>query len=138
MEHFLCRCAAAVNILGFSESVFADDMVAFKGFLGQTLDALIYKAMQECQQSLHRWGQANSVVFDASKESLHILHRRHLVATTFDCRLCMDAAAHEAAVNASWWAQANLRTRRFHSLRELVGLYKSRVLSLWEFSTPAL
>ena len=30
-----------------------------------------------CQSDIHKWGEANQVVFETSKESFHILHPKH-------------------------------------------------------------
>ena len=53
--------------------------------------------MQECQEELHKWGRANQVVLDASKDSMHILSRHKaqgdpaiLLGVKFDCSLIVS------------------------------------------------
>ena len=38
---------------------------------------------EKCQASLHDWGAANQVVFEASKESQHILDARNPLGSNF-------------------------------------------------------
>ena len=99
----------------------------------------------DCQAEVHKWGRANRVTFDASKESFHVISRVHpygdnfkLLGISFDAKLLMHDAVHQCAVEASWRLTALLRTRRFYSFHELVSLYKSQVLSFIEFRTAGL
>ena len=67
---------------------------------------------------LHEWGAANSVTFEASKESFHILSHTQaygesfrLLGVTFDVQLYMGEAVHECTVEAHWRLSALLRSR---------------------------
>ena len=50
----------------------------------------------------------------------------------------MRDAVHECAGLCNWKLQCLLRSRRFYSVAELVGLYKVHVLSYIEYRTPAI
>ncbi len=134
----------AVRGRGFVDVVFADDFNAWKRFVGGTSMADILSECSGCQRSLHEWGRANSVKFDAGKESFHVLHRSRahgdeflLLGVLFDCELRMKSAASRIAREAGWRLHAILRPRRFFGERELVNLYKSLVLSFIESGMPA-
>ena len=70
-------------------------------------DAEILEDMVACQSKLHAWGDANQVLFEADKESYHILHSRRpygdcfrLLGVTFDVKLVMEAAIQEISAQA--------------------------------------
>ena len=92
-----------------------------------------------------RWGAANRVMFDASKESLHVLHRQDpmgdnfkILGVLFDAKLLMGAAVHEIVAKGAWKITTLLRSKRYHTMKEMMNLYKCHVLSYLESSTPAL
>ena len=129
----------------FEEIVFADDLNAFKDFEKSEPDANLYGHMQECQSDLHRWGRANQVSFDPSKESMHVLALRggqganfRLLGIPFDHGLLMHDAIHEIVGEASWKMGSILRTQRYFNDAELVNLYKSKLLSYLEYRTSAI
>ena len=140
----------AVNCKGYIESVFADDFNCWKPFKlrhsavasdqGHALHDL-----QEVQRELHKWGAANRVIFDPSKESFHLLHSRFqhgddfkLLGVVFDTQLLMHRAAREIATEAGWRLQTLLKVRRFFTTPEIFRLYKAQVLSYIEGCTPAI
>ena len=60
--------------------------------------------LEECQRTLHGWGAANQLVFDAAKEILRVLHRTepqgeasNLLGVHWDTKLQMDLQCREAA-----------------------------------------
>ena len=59
-----------------------------------------------------------------------------LLEITFDCSLRMLAGITKLSKEAGWRLQSILRPRRFFSERQLMTLYKSRVLSFIEAGTP--
>ena len=90
----------AVNQANFEETVFADDLYCYREYNTDWHDELISEDLAACQATLHQWGSANQVLFDPSKESFHILDRRHiygeschLLGVTFDPQLQMNIAA---------------------------------------------
>ena len=104
---FYADARFAVNNLGFKETVFADDFNAWKVFPGGTALDHMLDECKACQASLHAWGRANSVKFDAGKECFHILHRSRslgddflLLGVLFDCELRMHSAASRVAREA--------------------------------------
>ena len=62
----------SVNSNGYRETVFADDLNSYKVFEGTASDKFMLDSMAACQKSLHRWGEANRVTFDAGKEYFKI------------------------------------------------------------------
>ena len=133
----------------FKETVFADDLNAWRAFsLDKRASAPHETALSELaavQRELHQWGAANQVVFDPSKESVHILHRScyygenfKILGCVFDPQLRMLDAAKHVAREAGWRLKTLLRTRKFFTTPELVHLYKAQILSYMESSTAAL
>ena len=61
-----------------------------------------------------------------------------LLGICFDCKLWMDLAVRDEVSQASWKLTTILRTRRFHSVSQLVLVYKSKVLSFEVYRTPAV
>eukprot|EP00959_Pyramimonas_sp_CCMP1952_P041768 873546-Pyramimonas_sp.AAC.1 len=64
----------------------------------------ILRALRLCRDSLHSWGHANGVSFDASKESCHVLSNTRpygesftILGILFDTKLLMRDAVHECA-----------------------------------------
>ena len=146
----------AANKLNFLESVFADDFICWRGFTFHstiaeralsTADRQEYALgkLREVQRELHKWGEAHRVLFDPSKESYHILHKRFshgenfkLLGVVFDPALLMHEAVRSVATEAGWRLQTLLRVRRFFTTPETFRMYKAQVLSYVESGTPAL
>jgi hypothetical protein len=133
---------------GFSETVFADDLNAWKRALLNVGDAnphdALLASLGAVQAELHQWGAANRVRFDPGKESFHVLHRRKPHGEDFKvlgywigCKLLMHAARY-VATDAGWRLRALLRSRRFFTVPELMRSYKAQILSFVESSTPTL
>ena len=57
--------------------MFADDLNSFNVFEATSTDKSMLDSMAECQESLHRWGAANRVCFDAGKEHFITLDKRN-------------------------------------------------------------
>ena len=136
----------AVRMNDFKELIFADDLNAFKSFSKEAPDEELQNAMSTCQQNLHSWGRANQVQFDPGKESQHILATRgrgrggsfKLLGVSFDVGLTMEGALHEIVKGASWKISSILRTSRYFGTRELIGLYKAKILSFVECRTAVI
>ena len=135
----------AVQQAGFDDTYFADDLCCYKDFAGKSNNVAVKEDLEHCQQTLHSWGAANQVVFDPSKESLHVLHRRKPEGEAFkglgvlwDTKLNMKAEVHEVATRANWKLSTLLRGKRYFDTDSLVLLYKAQVLPTLEFSTPAI
>ena len=129
----------------FEHAVYADDLNAFKVEMSSKSDAHMFEDMRDCQRNLHVWGEANGVRFDPGKESMHILSRAHsagpnfkVLGIDFDCKLLVDDTVRECATQAAWKLRTLLRTARFHTVTELVVLYKSHILSYVEYRTAAI
>ena len=63
-----------------AEQVFADDLNMFLEFRRAIPEDRVLAHMQQRRESVHEWGQANRVEFEAAKEHLLILHpsRAHI------------------------------------------------------------
>ena len=127
------------------DSFFANDLNTFKAFDGDAANTELQEEMLHCQTLLHTWSRANRVVFDPSKESFHVLHRRDpagenftILGVSFDGKLLMHEACHELAVEGGWRTKALLRSRRYYDTAALLRLFKSHVLPFLESATPAV
>ena len=97
---------------GFQDTFFADDLNLYKAFPSNTAGHAVYNALGQCQASLHTWGEKNQVLFDASKESKHILHRRRpegdnfrILGVLWDPKLTMLEECQEVARRAGLSAE---------------------------------
>ena len=145
---FYADARHAIQAAGFEEVVYADDPNAYVPRRSEPctvpLDAALTQAA-ECQSSLHRWGQANQVVFDPAKESFHILSRTQgygdnfsLLGGEFDMQLLMHSAVHQCAIEAGWRARSLLRAQKIFSTSEAIMMFKSKVLSCMESRTAGI
>ena len=136
----------AINATGFQECVFADDLQAFRAFDRDTSEDDIMQASFACQVSLHKWGQANQVVFDGAKEKHRILSAGapanqdcfKLLGIKFDNKLCMNDAIESLIGECNWKVRGLLRVRKYYSTHDMVLLYKTHILPYIEFRTPAI
>ena len=135
----------AVRDAGFEEEVYADDLNAYKAFPTAVKNEELFEEGRRCQEKLHKWGRANQVCFDPTKESFHVFARTggqggntELLGVNFDTGLAMDDAVRGLVQEVAWKLRVLQRSARFHTGRELVNLYKSRVLGYVEYRTPAL
>ena len=136
----------AVRQNGFHELVFADDLNAFKSFEKEVTDEDMHDKMDECQRNVHAWGRANQVEFDPGKESKHILATAgrgsggsfKLLGVTFDPGLTMEGGIQDIVRSASWKLATVVRINRCFTEHEMMGLYKSKVLSFIECKTAAI
>ena len=141
---FFGDAAWAIRIAGFELVVYADDLNAFREYnLGVSVSA-IWTDLLYCQEELHKWGQANQVVFDPAKEHMAILSHYEPVGTSFvllgiefDTKLSMAKAIHDCVVEVGWKKKTLVRTQRFHCDADLVNLWKSHILSYIEYRTAA-
>ena len=76
---------------------------------------------------------------------MHILALRggvgpnfRLLGISFDHGLSMQDAVHDIVGEATWKMGAILRTHKFFNDKELVNLYKSKLLSFLEYRTAAI
>ena len=142
---FYADASRAVSTQGFSDIVFADDLNCAKILGAEATNVEAIEAAKSCQRELHKWGEANQVLFDAGKESIHVIHRTRgeggnfvILGIEFDTALVMHDAAKSVAIEAGWRLKTLLRTRRFHTRIELMRLYKSQILSYIESRTAGL
>ena len=70
---YFADAASAVNLYGFLEIIFADDLNCFKDFGLYVPNSELHAEMKRCQLELHKWGNANQVSSDPPKKWKHIL-----------------------------------------------------------------
>ena len=135
----------AVASAGFTECVFADDLNSWKEFEGVATNPSIIAACHKCQSTLHEWGAANQVTFEATKESVHILDKCSphgddfkILSVLFDPKLAMYRAVQEFVREASWRLRALLRSSKFDSTAELFRWFKCHVVSFVDGAAPAI
>ena len=63
----------AIQQYQYTEIVYADDLNAYRVFGSTVPNCSDNVSMDSCQAELHKWGDANQVAFDASKENKHVL-----------------------------------------------------------------
>ena len=142
---FFEDAASAINEIMFEEVVYADDLNAYKIVPSTTSAVSCMEVIDKVQVELHRWGYANQVTFDASKESKHVLSRSDafgpdfkLLGVMFDTELAMDVAVRALTGKVKWKLQMLLRSRRSFSTPDLIVQYKQQILSFIEYRTGAI
>ena len=142
---FFADVRQAVKDAGFEEIVFADDLNAYKESPKTTDDESLLKDARKCQDKVHKWGVPNRVTFDPKKESFHVLSLAAPAGTTFktlgvqfDDGLTMEKAVKATATEAQWKLRTLERSSRFQCAKQMIILYKARVLSYIECRTAAV
>jgi hypothetical protein len=146
---FFADIGTAVNRCGFVHTTFADDMNAWAAIEPNIEPSACETILLELQSHVHRYGEANQMRFDPSKETFHYLHSTtgfsfseeqtfKILGCEFDARLLMHSAVRTIAVEAGWRLRSLFRSQRFFSSGKLMLLYKSLVLSYIESFTPAI
>ena len=142
---FFADSCFATRALGFQEVVYADDLNAWNSIAADISDAQAFQSLRECQSSLHAWGRANRVRFDVEKEHFHILsHTRpagenfKILGVVFDPKLLMHEAVESCVAACSWKLYTLVRTKRYYTDAELLGLFKAHILSYIEYRTSAI
>ena len=130
---------------GLRSTFFADDLSCYRDYAKELRNEAVKEDLEACQRTLHCWGAANQVVFDASKETMHVLHRKEPEGDSFKTlgvhwgtKLNMDLQCREVAQRAGWKLRTLLKTSQFHSAPAMMKQYKSHVLPTLEFCIPAV
>ena len=133
---FFGDSAGVVERHGFLAVIHADDMNMFKCFPLAVSNVHIRTELRECQVSLHEWGDANAVTFDAGKDHQSFFSQIdpdgnsiRLFGLEFDTKLDMQECMRECVCEAIWRLRTLLRTRRFHTYFELIHNVKGHALS---------
>ena len=142
---FFGDCVGAIRGCGFEVVIYADDCNAFKAYDRTRTTEIILSDLRVCQSALHRWGQANAVIFDAGKEDFMIISNVELfggpvklLGISFDAKLIMHSAVHQCCVKVSWKLKTLLRVKRLYNMTDILMLYKSHILSYIEYRTPGV
>ena len=130
---------------GFLEILFADDLNCYKDYEATAAQEEVDSELKQCQAAVHKWGKANQVEFDSTKESLHVLHRTQpegedfrMLGVLWDTKLSMQAECEEVGKRAFAKVRSLLKLRRYYSTAQLVAQYKTHVLPVLEFPIPAV
>ena len=128
-----------------TETLFADDLNCYTAFPTTTASDEVKRKLQGCQTAVHRWGKANQVEFDSSKEGFYVLHRLNptgenfrMLGVLWDTTLSMRPECEEVGKRAFAKVRSLLRLRRYYTTEQLVTQYKAHVLPVLEFPTPAV
>ena len=134
----------AIRKTGHNEVVFADDLNAWKEYKRSSRNTTIFKQSRNCQAELHEWGRANAVTFDSKKEHFSVLSREapegpsiKLLGVSFDTKLKMECAVATLVNDTNWKLRTLLRTRKFFDTKNLIQLFKMRILGYVEYRTAA-
>lgn len=138
-----CYVGESVAVLesrGCVACVYADGYNAWRVFKRSEADYFQDRArLYDVQVELHRWGIANQVQLDPSKDRTLILESQGgdcdpvRMLGVFLTDLRMSRAISECVVEAGRRLRSLLRTRRYHSDRELLMLFKGHALSYLEY-----
>ena len=130
---------------GFKDVEFADDLNAYRSYDGSASNRTITKHAVKCQTEVHRWGRANQVVFEPTKESMTIISNHEpegpefkLMGVVFDPTLNMKRAANDLANAFRWKLTKLLRAKQYLDTPSAVIQFKSRILSYVEHRTAAI
>ena len=103
------------------------------------------KHAANCQTELHKWGSANSVQFEPTKESFTILSRHSpfgptfkLLGVDFDPGLSMSDAVLKLHNAGMWRLRSIMKVRRYYDTDEMMCTYKAKILSYLEYRTAAI
>ena len=109
MDFFFSDAESPIEDAHFIASISADDLNAFRSLPTSTNYQEIHAALEVCQTKLHRWGNANQVKFDPSKEAFYILHLQQndgayfqILGVKFDSQLKMEEMICEMAAKCSF------------------------------------
>ena len=142
---FFQDCELAFTETKHTGVLYADDLQAFKFYERGVSHEAIIQDCQTCRDAVHKWGAANQVVFDPLKEGLHVLSLLNNVESNFcflgcrvDSRLQMQLLLEDLVLSSRWKVASLLRVRCYHSLAEMVNLYKAQLLGFIEYRTAAI
>ena len=118
---FLESSRYCVNGCAFQEVVFADDMNCYHEYPDFKNHDAIFQDLHSCQNALHEWGLHHQVIFEKTKESLHILCRKQpkgdpfkILGIHFDTKLVMYDAVVIVAAESGARLKMLLRARPFY------------------------
>ena len=142
---YYADCSRAVRESGFLELLFADDLNCWKLFPCSVPNHILLEAAKDCQAEVHSWGAGNRVVFDAGKESLHVVSHREpeggnfkVLGVDWDPKVLMRDELETLVGKTKWKVVQLLRARRFFTGAQFVKLYTSDVLGFVEYRTAAV
>eukprot|EP00969_Alexandrium_andersonii_P021328 931895-Alexandrium_andersonii.AAC.1 len=56
---FFADARSAIDSAGFTETIYADDLNAYRVITSDVTDEQAFVMIRDCQSRLHRWGSAN-------------------------------------------------------------------------------
>jgi hypothetical protein len=141
---FFHDVALAATWHGAQESMFADDLNAFKSYAITVTPESIINDMQKTRTE-DRWGHRNRVTFDASKEHIVIIHPQQgsgdnfkLLGCLVDTKLSMQPAIDAIIAHVRPKINALLRTRGFYDHANMFAQYKTHIWGYTEYHNGAI
>jgi len=120
-------------------ALFADDLTVFQQFKRTEENESIKRHMHVCRTRVHKWGRANRVAFDPTKEHVVVIHPIYgegdpfkLLGCLVDCKLVMDQAVEKILSQMRPKIRAIVRTKPHYSTRDLVGQFKTHIWGTME------
>ena len=136
---FFADVAVPASAGGGKEAMFADDLNVFQEFDRHVPLTVVTDTLEKCRTRVHKWGEANRVIFDASKEHHVILHPSlnhgpafKLLGCMVDTDLRMHSCVEQVLSQIRPKITAILRTRGFYSVPELFKQFKTHIWGLME------
>ena len=136
---FFADVSVPAKSTGGKEAMFADDLNVFQEFDRLQPLAQVQNMLQTCRDRVHKWGRANRVSFDPSKEHLVVLHptENHgacfkLLGCMVDTDLMMHTAIDQLLTKIRPKVTAILRTRAYYSVPQLLTQFKTHIWGLME------
>ena len=136
---YFADVAEPASSTGGREAMFADDLNVFHEFDRLTPLDQVQSELARCRERVHKWGDKNRVVFDASKEHVVVLHPSEshgssfkLLGCVIDVDLRMHSAVEQLMSKIRPKITAILRTRGYYSTADLVLQFKSHIWGLIE------
>ena len=105
-------------------------MNVYKEYDQRVENNVVLDELKLCQKNCHKWGRANKIEFEQSKESFSVLHRKDpygknfkLLGARYDTNMNMQATINELKKQVDWRVRSLYRLRKFFTLSQMIKLY---------------
>ena len=106
---------------------------------------VIIDHLKQGQSSCHKWGAANQVEFEATKEQFTIIHKDDpfgpgfkLLGIFFDPKFSMQLTLTTLKNKLNAKLRCLFRIRRFYSFKQYLSIYKTQIWSSVEWATAGI
>ena len=142
---FFSDVTIAASTTGGKPSMFADDLNVFQKFDRRVSNEECLKTSYLCRERVHKWGRANRVAFDATKEHAVIIHPLSaegdpfkLLGLLVDCKLIMLPAVEKILSQIKPKIRAILRTKKYYDNKTLISQFKTHIWGVMECHSGGL